>query len=336
MIKGAIIGLGKISRTAHVPAYTGEKVRKNIRITAGVDISDANRASFIELIPGINVYSTIEEMYAQEKVNFIDICVPPNMHERYIGFAMRNKINVLCEKPLTTGIESAVSLKNELLDSGIKFMPIHQYKYSPVWRIFKAEVKDIKNSNKIFLQFNVYRLAADSGYDSKNPSWRTDRGTSGGGILSDTGTHYLYLTDYLLGKPLEIASHNFRLRKNPYEIEDTSVTIISTDRGTAQINLTWAAAKRLNTAFMTDGNKNLFYDGTKIELYENGKSELFDVPDASDKKTYVEMYENMLIDFIEECKSETYKPDFILESFDVIKMLDCCYKSSRLKKTIRF
>jgi predicted dehydrogenase len=336
MLNGAIIGLGKIAQMAHIPAYLNYKFKDKIRITAGVDISENNRSILKKLFPEASVYPTIEEMYSNNNIDFIDICVPPLLHKKYIIFALKNNINVLCEKPFTSKLSEAKYLKNLLLNSDIVYYPVHQYKYSPIWKLFKKVIVNSINANKIFLQFNVYRMSADLGFDNNLPSWRTNKNISGGGILADTGSHYLYLVNWLLGKPLNITSLNYKLKKKPYKVEDTTMTIMNSRKGIAEINLTWAADKRMNTAYMSDGIKSLYYDGSKLTLSDNGESKNIDVPNASDKNTYITLYEDLITDFIKEINSKRTNEKMVIESLNVIKMLDYCYKSSKSKKTLTF
>ena len=70
-LNGAIIGLGKIAQSAHIPAYLSDKFKGKICISAGVDVSESNRNIFKKLIPDAHVYPTIEEMYSGNKIDFM-------------------------------------------------------------------------------------------------------------------------------------------------------------------------------------------------------------------------------------------------------------------------
>jgi hypothetical protein len=92
----------------------------------------------------------------------------------------------------------------------------------------------------------------------------------------------------------------------------------------------------MNTAYMSDGIKSLYYDGSKLTLSDNGESKNIDVPNASDKNTYITLYEDLITDFIKEINSKRTNEKMVIESLNVIKMLDYCYKSSKSKKTLTF
>jgi predicted dehydrogenase len=333
MLKGAIIGLGKIAQTAHVPAYLSGRVKNKIKIIAGVDISKSNSNEFLKLMPGVKIFSSADEMFKNMKLDFVDICVPPHLHAEYIKSALKYKVAIICEKPFTKDVKEAKVLRKKLTDSKTIFFPCHQYKYSPIWSNFSKFT--LKNKKGIFLQFNIFRSTADKGFDRKNPAWRTDKKLSGGGILSDTGTHYLYLTSWILGKPKELSVLNYKLKQKPYTVEDTSMAILNCDKGVAEINLTWAADRRANNAFITDGKRSLVYDGKKMFYFENGKSKEISVPDASDKKTYIAFYEDLFLEFAKAIKLKKFDKKNIEESFQSVRVLENCYKSSEIKKSIR-
>jgi predicted dehydrogenase len=333
MLRGAIIGLGKIAQTAHIPAYLSNRINKKIEIVGGVDISKSNSEAFLKLVPGVKIFSNADEMFKNLKIDFVDICVPPNLHSDYIKSAIKNNVAIICEKPFTNSVNEAKLLKKKLIGSKTVFSPCHQYKYSPIWSNFKNFSS--KGKNGIFLQFNIFRSTADKGFDKTNPDWRISRKFSGGGILSDTGTHYLYLTSWILGKPKELSVLNFKLRQKPYSVEDTSIVILDCTKGIAEINLTWAADRRANSAFITDGKRSLTYDGKKMFSYENEKIKEISVPDASDKKTYIAFYEDLFLNFIKAMKTKRFDKSKIEESYESVRILEKCYKSADIKKSIR-
>lgn len=332
MLKGAIIGLGKIAQTSHVPAYLAGRVKSKISIAGGVDISKENSSSFSKQIPGAKIYPSLDELMKNVDIDFVDICVPPSLHAEFLLSALKHNVGIICEKPFTKDIKDAALLKRKLLEKKPVFFPCHQYKYSPVWINFKNFADKTTGGN--FLQYNIFRSTADQGYDKKNPGWRTDKKLSGGGILSDTGTHYLYLSSWILGKPLQVSVFNDTLKHKKYRVEDTSVVILKCEKGIAEINLAWAADRRANNAFITDGKRSMNYDGKKIYFYENEKVKEIQMPDASDKRTYLAFYENLFTDFAKAMKSGKFNKTLIEESYQSVRLLDLCYKSAAQKKTL--
>jgi predicted dehydrogenase len=338
MLKGAIIGTGKIALTGHMPAYDNESVRKRAEIVAAADSSQESRKLFSKQYPGIHIYASTDELFDKEKLDFVDICVPPNLHNKMIQEGVAKNVHIICEKPFALTVDDANAQMQMLRSNGLIFMPCHQYRYSAVWTHFKNAstplgAKDATGSTtgeKCFLQFNVYRTEADRSFTATNPYWRTDKSVSGGGILADTGVHYIYLSLWMLGKPLKVSARTFSLRKEKYEVEDTAVILIELEKGTAEINLTWAADKRYNSACLVSQSGSVSYNGNKV--FMNDKE--IDVPDASDKSTYISYYVSLINDFIDSVKGNKKNDGLLKEAYDSIRVLDACYRSAESGKTV--
>ena len=143
-------------------------------------------------------------------------------------------------------------------------MGCHQYRFSPLWKQFYDFRKTLDDQSRFLLQFDIYRTEADPGLKISSEVWRTNKHISGGGILADTGIHYLYLCYWLFGKPLSVTARTQTLLYTNSSIEDTATVILEYPHGVAQINSTWAADRRLNSARFVTRNKSLQYDGTSL------------------------------------------------------------------------
>ncbi len=335
MLKGSIIGFGKIARNSHLKACKNEELKNDVVITSVVEPLETNKEEGEKNYPELNFYSSVDELFAQEEIDFIDITAPPKFHSDLIKEGIKHNVHILCEKPFTLNLEEAEETYSLLKDYDKVFMPCHQYKYSPIWRNFKNFLSaDNGNANSI-LQFNIFRLQADPGGTNFNPAWRTDKKVSGGGILADSGIHYLYLSQWLLGKPKSVTAKVFNLNHSEYPVEDTAVIILEFEKSVAEITLTWGADKRVNNAKLISSTGSLNYDGgTFLEKNLNGKEEKITVPDASDKAHYFSLYISLVKEFISNIKNKQRTADFIKEAFDSINLLNKCYLSAETGKTI--
>ncbi|HVP07174.1 MAG TPA: Gfo/Idh/MocA family oxidoreductase [Candidatus Acidoferrum sp.] len=329
MLRGAIIGFGKIAQTGHWPALSSDSLRSEIEITAVVEPDVAYQTKAREMIAGVRVYDNLESLRRHERPDFVDICTPPFLHAATIISCAQSGMHILCEKPFGTSVAD-ISPAAAVLRSRpeLVFMPCHQYRYSPVWRPFKEFIDSSHNNTQHLAQFNVYRTQADPGYLTSNPHWRTDRRLSGGGILADTGVHYLYMTLWLLGKPKSVYASTRRLSHGQLAVEDTAVVIIEAERGLAEITLTWGGDRRANSARLVSREGSLAYDGTRLERFTDKGGEILPVPDASDKTQYVRLYVSLFEEFIARIESRRSSSDWIDEAYDSIMLLDACYRSA--------
>lgn len=334
MLNGAIIGFGKIAQTAHLPAYEDERIRSRARIVAAVDPNDKSRALASAEYPAIRFYDNFDALFKKKQIDFIDICAPPIYHPKLIEAGVRYGVPVLCEKPFAVSLADAERTADLLSKSSIIFMPCHQYRYSPIWSLFKQLLEEGKDESGWFLQFNVLRTQADRGSPSWNPAWRTDRQISGGGILADTGVHYLYLTSWLLGNPRTVTSRIHQLHHQVDGVEDSGFVFLEFPKGVAEINLTWAADRRANYARLVGHGDSIVYDGSNVVRYHGEQKEVIDVPDASDKRTYVSLYVSLFDEFLRAITNRTSSSNWIAEALQSVRMLETCYRSAREQHTI--
>ena len=336
MLKGAIVGIGKIAQSNHLPAFFSESLNRKVKIVAGVEPDEMNRHLCMDKYKSIRFYASLNELFREAKVDFIDIASPPNTHHNLLLKAFEYQTNIICEKPLTTNYEEAKAIENIFLDSKVHFMPCHQYKYSPIWKEFKTFIDNTDEDEKVHVKFEVVRMAADYGLETSDDFWRIEKSSSGGGILTDTGLHYIYLSRWMLGNPLAVTCNTFNLRHKSYGVEDTAVALLEFEKGVVEISLTWAGNRRFNSARIVSGKGSLNYDGGRY-LYKNLKDseEKMEVPLVSDKSHYVSLFVDLFNDFIDDVEQKKVNREHFKEAFESIRILNECYKSAiDMKKVV--
>ena len=334
MYKGAIIGFGKIARTNHLLAYRSSELRENLQITSVVEPNKFNMEKSKAEFPELRFYMTIESLFENEKIDFVDITAPPQSHYEILGKCISKNVHIICEKPFTVFPSEAETIKKMLLNSDIVFIPCHQYKYSPIWRKFKDYINVVEYRSKVFIQFNIFRTEADPGLKQISEKWRTRTNDVGGGILADTGVHYLYLSSWMLGKIDRVTTRLLNLGHKVFESEDTALIILEGERGVVQISLTWAADKRFNSSCVVSSNSSMYYSGgTNLFINTNtGVSEV-PVPDMSDKANYTSLYVSLLTDFLDAIKNNKRNDEWIEEAYQSVCLMDRCYASSKEEKS---
>lgn len=332
MLYGAIIGFGKIARTSHIDAYISPLISGKAKIVAAVETNELNRIKSAAEFPNIKFYSSVEDLFTFEKLDFVDIACPPKFHYNILLKCIEQNVNIICEKPFTLSTEEAEDIKDKLSESGLLLIPCHQYKYSPIWQQFKKFIDSEEVKSNVLMQFNVFRTQADPGLAGMENYWRTDSSREGGGILIDTGIHYLYLIRWLLGDPEKIYAHQTTLKHSAYDCEDTAMVNYVTDRGIAQITLTWGADKRLNDARIVCNEGSLIYDKKdRITINIGSETREVSVPDASDKSHYASLYVQMFDDFFNAIENKEEHSEWLEEACQSIRILNNCSLSSEME-----
>src|SRR5437762_3282836 len=101
-LRGAIVGFGHVAELGHWPTYAKSE---EVEISAVVDPSAERREAARQQRAGLHLYSSLEELFAKETVDFVDICTPPAAHVHLARVALARGCHVLCEKPLALSAE---------------------------------------------------------------------------------------------------------------------------------------------------------------------------------------------------------------------------------------
>jgi predicted dehydrogenase len=127
---------------------------------------------------------------------------PNDSHYEICSLASNAGFHVICDKPLTTDLSSAVSLARKVKAVGAEFCLTHCYTGYPMVRQARAMVRAgaIGPIRQLHLQYVQGYLAAEN----VPPGWRLDPARIGGSmILIDIGTHAHHLGAYVTGLDLE-------------------------------------------------------------------------------------------------------------------------------------
>ncbi len=335
MLNGAIVGIGKIAQTGHLPAYLSKQIRDRAEVVAAVDPNEQSRMIARERYPHLRLYENVEQLFNEEKLDFIDICATPQVHGQIINVAVRQGIHILCEKPFALSLKEAEALSGLLLkEKSLVFVLGHQYRFSPLWQHMKSFLSNGKPADRWFLQFNVFRKEADPGINADGPQWRTKPDISGGGVIADAGVHYLYLSLWMMGMPYSVTARGCQLRYANDSVEDTAVIVLESAKGATQINLTRGADRRANSANLLGKDGSMSYLGGSLIQHWHDVTKTISVPDASDKSLYVSMYVRLLEEFIDSIQKRKASTAWIEEGYLTVKLLDACYTSVREGRTI--
>lgn len=160
-------------------------------------------------------YPDFKLMVRQERsradgIEAVAIVTPNASHAPIAEAFLRAGIHVICDKPLSTDLKSALRLEKIAKASGCLFALTHNYSGYPMVRQARAMVEagELGRIRVILVEYAQDWLATpleESG--QKQAAWRTDPAISGaGGCIGDIGTHAYQLADYITGLPLDAVS----------------------------------------------------------------------------------------------------------------------------------
>ncbi len=255
-IKFGLVGAGAIAK-AYVQAFKssncGELVAiADVRPQAAADLAkEANCPS----------YDSHQAMFAGAEIDALIICTPPVTHLEIALAAIKQGINVLCEKPLSIDSLSARKMLKASQKEGVLLTMASKFRY--VEDVIKA--KDLVASGAIG-EIVLFENAFTSRVDMSS-RWNSDPKISGGGVLIDNGTHSVDITRYFLGSLAKVQVVEGK-RIQELSVEDTVRIFIKSNGGVmGNIDLSWSINKELDYFLRIYGSEGTISVGWQESKY---------------------------------------------------------------------
>jgi predicted dehydrogenase len=171
----------------------------------------AESAADLHIAPE-RAYANFEDMARAEAaradgIDVVSIVTPNHMHVPPARAFLQAGIHVICDKPLATSLEEALSLVPVVEQSGRVFGFTHNYTGHPMVRqaremIAAGEIGEIRVVQVEYPQDWLTTKLEETG--QKQATWRTDPARSGaGGCVGDIGTHAFNLAEFVTGLQVE-------------------------------------------------------------------------------------------------------------------------------------
>ena len=326
-LRGALLGAGNIALRGHAPQWTGEpSLAGDVEIVALADLSAANLAAAASLFPQARRYAHADELLANEKVDFCDVCTPPFTHRPLVEAAASRGVHVLCEKPIAPTLADAEAIAHAVRAAGIVFVPCHQYHHSPQWQ---AVARLLPRIGRIHLvEYEVHRTEANPGNPNWSPAWRTDRALAGGGILFDHGAHIFYQLRSVLGEPAAVQATVRTLRHADYGVEDSAFVVLDYGDRLAEVRLTWAARRRSIRFHFVGADGELSGDDERVVVRAATTEEASFADGMSKNSSHSEWYAPLMRGFVDRVRSGDARTEPLEEALYVARVIGRAYESS--------
>ncbi len=172
----------------------------------------------------------IKESERSDGIQAVGIMTPSGDHYKIAREFIKNKVHIICDKPLTSKVEDAVALENLVKKTNIVFALTHNYSGYPMLR----EAKKLVEKNKIG-KIKVINVEYPQGYtvavkkkDEKNTlKWRLDKNMCGPSmILAEIGTHAYHLMRYVTGLEVKEVSAEVNSLSDEISVDDNAFIIL--------------------------------------------------------------------------------------------------------------
>ena len=200
-IRLATIGSGAIVRSI----LDGVKETCGMELEAVCSRSGEKGRELAKAYGAEKVYTDMDEMLRDERINFVYIASPNSLHYEHSKKALLAGKNVLCEKPFCTTLSQARELYETAEERGLFLVEMVPTCFLPNFPVLKEAVSKIGRIKLIIGNYTQYsarydKLLAGELPNVFNPEYA-------GGCLMDINYYNVYLTQALFGKPKAIRYH---------------------------------------------------------------------------------------------------------------------------------
>ncbi|HEY0929788.1 MAG TPA: Gfo/Idh/MocA family oxidoreductase [Gemmatimonas sp.] len=330
-VRIAVVGTGAIAQLTHIPVLS--KLR-GASLVALCDNDGAKARALADRFGVPDVFTDFEELLDSDELDAVIIATPNHLHEPHVLSALRQKLHVLCERPLALsprGVErciAAAQRADRVLAVG------HNHR-------FRADVQALDQFIRNAELGQVTSIRAGSLQVRRNADgWRNRRAESGGGVFLEQGFPLLDLALWLADQPAPVrVSANMRRGRGAGAVEDAMQVFLECENGLVLImDLTWEHVGDEDRWWFevhaTRGSARLSPLRVTKEL--NGRAvDVSPSGAASRESPFLQSYRAEIAHFLAMIRGEvTYEAP--AEQVQVQRIVDAIYKAADDGKEIRF
>lgn len=209
---------------AHIHAYEYAPILGSLDSAdlIGVTDDDARRGREAAERFGVRFFEDQGELF--EAADAVVVCSETANHRRDVAAALTGGAHVLCEKPISTGVEDAKAMIQASRESGRQLRIAFPVRYLPAVRRAR-EIIDSGALGRI--------LAATGANPGQNPGgWFIDAEMSGGGAVMDHTVHVADALRWMLGAEVESVYAEVGSLFGAEEIDDAGILTLELAGGT--------------------------------------------------------------------------------------------------------
>ncbi len=323
----AVLGLG----------YMGQNHARILASMPGVKlvaVCDLDRSKSRELGDKYKAkhYQDFLHLIDHELLNAIFICLPTTLHYKASKHALKKKIAVFIEKPISDSINQAKDLIQISVKNNIQIMIGHIERFNPVVQEIKKRI-DSGELGKIFY-IHTQRF-------SPPPARIQDVS-----VIVDLATHDVDIINYLLGEePTRIYAES---RKTFHKYEDLTSAILRFKSGLmGLVEVSWLHPTKIRSISITGENgmyqanyitQELFFYKQKEKILKRGSVPLPEQNWAEVIKIAFESKEPLQIEleaFINSLKTKSQMPVSAREGLNALVLTQKISKSGETHKILK-
>jgi predicted dehydrogenase len=315
-----LVGAGDIARKRVAPALAAA------RNSALAGICDSRQAAARELAahyPAAEVFGDLADALARTRADAVYLATPVHLHSAQAIQALQAGKHVLVEKPLGLSASEAERVVAVAQASGRTAGCAYFRRLSARYQHARELLARGAFGRLVLVRLVYHSWFAPAADDPK--AWRVTRARSGGGPLSDMGSHMFDVLIGLCGLPGSVFARCDNL-VHRWDVEDTASLLMTLPDGAhVTASLSWAS-KAWRHEFEIVGTQAkldwLPYDSGSVLLTVERQTEALDLPPAEN------VHLPLVEDFVEAGLTGRPPACPVAEAAKTNRLLDAVYQSA--------
>lgn len=325
-VKWLLVGTGDIANKRVAPALANAD---NSELVAVCDLRESQAKELAEKMNVSEVYTDITQALKETNFDAVYLATPIWLHADHAVQALDAEKHVLIEKPLALNAQNCDKVIAAAEKSGKTAGCSYYRRCFNRYNFTRQVIENGEFGNIINIRMTMFSWFNPTEDDPKY--WRVIRNKSGGGPLSDMGTHMFDVLIGLLGTPEKVYAKCANLTTD-WDVEDSAV-IIMTMPNSAQVtaSFNWNS-KTWRHEFEIVGTEGkidwLPYDTGPIVKTIGRDIQNIDMPEAEN------VHQPLVQDFVDAVLNGTEPICPVQEAKKTNILLDAVYKSSETGQEI--
>ncbi len=176
----------------------------------GVVDQDTSKGKALAALGNCRCFESLDACFASQKPDFVDICLPSNMHREAVINALSNGCDVIVEKPFAVELDDIDAMIKAEQQNKRRLMVAHTCRFMPQYLYAKNIIFSGELGSPLTASFN--RESENPGWSWNN--WLRNKKASGGTIL-DLSIHDIDLANWFFGVPDSFNAYETSSGKSP-------------------------------------------------------------------------------------------------------------------------
>jgi predicted dehydrogenase len=329
-VRLGLVGAGAIAQLAHLPALT--KIR-GAQLVALCDNDGPKASAIAERLNVPDVFTDIEDLLELDEVDAVIIATPNHLHEPHVLRALKSKVDVLCERPLSLTSRGVERILAAAKTAGRKVVVGNNHRFrSDVQQLYRF-LQGGELGRLIGVRAGQYQSA------SSRTGWRFRRPEAGGGAFFEHGYPLVDLALWLADfpEPIRVTAHMDRARGTS-TVEDSMIVHFECAGGISfSFDVSWSYVGQEERWWfeVLSGRGSARLAPLRVVKILNGKpTDVSPSGAAARESAFLQSYRAELAHFVA-VVNETIPYEPPDDQLLVIKLMEAIYKAAEEGKEIR-